>query len=396
MNTLQGPSIGLFAAVILVGIAQGLFLAAAIALSSGSRNRANRFLSALMFAFVLELINRFAIVAGYIAAAPQALSLNWALDFFFGPLVFLYARELTTLSADARSTGTLPHFVLPIVAVLAASVLWPLFPRHEFLATLDGAAAAPLAIVEMVMSLASVLSMVLYVAGSFVILRRHRANVTTNFSNLERKSLEWLRTLLVVLAILLASYLLFAFVDLQPNRLQGVFPLAIVVSVFGIGFLGIRQPAVFDRSGAGRAEFLDVREAAAPRSQEKYSNSALSESDAGAIFADIDRLMDAERLFQANDLSLPRLADRLGLPSHYVSQAINQGSGSNFFDYVNKRRVEFVKQALRGADGGRRLNVLELAMDAGFNSKSAFYAAFKNSTGLTPRQYQRSADAVPR
>ena len=61
----------------------------------------------------------------------------------------------------------------------------------------------------------------------------------------------------------------------------------------------------------------------------------------------------------------------------------------NFFDFVNRYRVEEVKQCLSNPAKDKD-NIVTLALDAGFNSKSAFYAAFKKLTGMTPNQFKKS------
>lgn len=385
----------MFAAILLIGAAQGLFLAIAIVIAPRRQNSANPYLAALMFAFVLELVNRLGIVSGFISLFPQALSLNWALDFFFGPLVFLYAREMTTVSRRGTTRAALPHLVVPVLVTVFTLILWGSYPAAEFLATIDGSENPALATVEAVLTWASLLSMVLYVSASFMLLRHHRANVATNFSSLEKKSLDWLRNLLGVLAILLLLYTFFVLVGDPSQGLAQVFPLAIVVAVFCIGFLGIRQPAVFDRGIDDQAVFIEAPGVdETPQNAKKYQKSALSESETEAVFDEIERLMGNEQTFQINDLSLPLLADKLNLPSHYVSQAINQGSGSNFFEYVNRWRVEFVKRELGDTANAGNFNILELAMNAGFNSKSAFYTAFKKHTGLTPSGFRKSAKSA--
>ena len=391
--------IGLFAAILLVGVGQGLFLAIAVLFAAERTSRANTFLAALLFAFVLELANRFAVAAGLIKMLPGALAVNWSLDLFFSPLVYLYTRELASLSGAGSNRHVRRHMMLPLAGLIVAALLWVSFPGEQFIATLDASADPPLAISEIILALAGMVSMIAYVWTSFRLLNKHRANVETNFSSLDRTSLAWLRNLLVVIAALLTLYVVFAFTEFQLHGLERVFPLAIVVAVFCIGFFGIRQPIVFERRDAGEAEFLRADSGETPSKEpgtDKYKKSALSEQDSRAIFAEVEGLMTGESVYRASDLSLPMLSDRLGLPSHYVSQAINQGSGSNFFDFVNKRRVEFVKDKLQAAGQTGAINVLQTAFDAGFNSKSAFYTAFKSETGMTPKTYQRNAhfDAV--
>ena len=58
----------------------------------------------------------------------------------------------------------------------------------------------------------------------------------------------------------------------------------------------------------------------------------------------------------------------------------------NFNRFINEYRVsEVCLQLEQGSD--RKL--IDLAMDAGFSSKSSFNATFKKLTGQTPSQYKR-------
>ncbi|MES9930149.1 MAG: helix-turn-helix domain-containing protein, partial [Candidatus Thiodiazotropha sp. 6PDIVS] len=74
---------------------------------------------------------------------------------------------------------------------------------------------------------------------------------------------------------------------------------------------------------------------------------------------------------------------------NYLSQVINEQSGYNFFDFINRYRVDEAKRCLTTPSG--QSNVLSIALDSGFNSKSAFYTAFKRHTGQTPSQYRKSS-----
>lgn len=67
------------------------------------------------------------------------------------------------------------------------------------------------------------------------------------------------------------------------------------------------------------------------------------------------------------------------------SQTFARQIGLSFFDYVNAKRVEAAKVMLR--QGGE--SVIDIAVAVGFNSRSAFYNAFKTAVGTTPAAYRR-------
>lgn len=65
---------------------------------------------------------------------------------------------------------------------------------------------------------------------------------------------------------------------------------------------------------------------------------------------------------------------------------LNRHAGKNFYEFINEYRVAAVCERLAAADDDTILNI---AMDAGFSSKSTFNAIFKQFTGLTPTAYRR-------
>jgi AraC-like DNA-binding protein len=89
------------------------------------------------------------------------------------------------------------------------------------------------------------------------------------------------------------------------------------------------------------------------------------------------------------ELTLTELAKRLGVTRSQLSQLINEGTGDNFYDFVNKYRVEQVK-ALMIDPTMKHYNMLGLALESGFKSKSTFNLIFKRFTGLTPSEYRKN------
>ncbi len=87
------------------------------------------------------------------------------------------------------------------------------------------------------------------------------------------------------------------------------------------------------------------------------------------------------------ELTLPLLAEKTSFYRNELSEVINSQSGSSFYHFVNSYRIEHFKKLLMQ---DRNANILDLAFASGFNSKGAFYNAFKRITGITPRQYLAS------
>ncbi len=98
--------------------------------------------------------------------------------------------------------------------------------------------------------------------------------------------------------------------------------------------------------------------------------------------------MDTEKPYLDSTLSLTELSSQLAIPMRYLSCLINEKFKMNFFDFINKYRIQSAKSILKDRINDK-ITVLEVAYEVGFNSKSTFNAAFKKHTGLTPSEYRK-------
>jgi AraC-like DNA-binding protein len=121
----------------------------------------------------------------------------------------------------------------------------------------------------------------------------------------------------------------------------------------------------------------------------KYAKSGLSSEQMLGYKDRLEQIMQSQQVFLRSDLTLPKLAEAVGCSVNHLSQVINSGFGMSFFDYLNQYRIEHAKDLLSKLDG-RSGAVLNIAFTVGFNSNSAFYAAFKKCVRQTPAQYRRS------
>ncbi|MGI9261202.1 MAG: helix-turn-helix domain-containing protein [Woeseiaceae bacterium] len=121
----------------------------------------------------------------------------------------------------------------------------------------------------------------------------------------------------------------------------------------------------------------------------KYAKSGLNETQLLEYKQRLETIMQVDQLYLHSDMTLPKLADAVGCSVNHLSQVINAGFGMSFFDYLNRYRIQYAREMLSALDD-RNCAILNIAFTVGFNSNSAFYAAFKKCVGQTPAQYRRS------
>ena len=102
----------------------------------------------------------------------------------------------------------------------------------------------------------------------------------------------------------------------------------------------------------------------------------------------LECLMVERQLNVDPELSQPKLADYLDTTVNYVSQTINAGLQTSFFDYINQKRVEAAIKLMQ-SDTSSREAIIDTALEVGFNSTSTFYNAFRKVTGQTPGAYRQ-------
>lgn len=73
------------------------------------------------------------------------------------------------------------------------------------------------------------------------------------------------------------------------------------------------------------------------------------------------------------------------MSSHELSKLINENLNSNFTEFINKYRIEEAKQLIVT---NSNYTIEAIGNSSGFNSKSAFYKAFKAYAGTTPAKFK--------
>lgn len=106
----------------------------------------------------------------------------------------------------------------------------------------------------------------------------------------------------------------------------------------------------------------------------------------------IEKAIHQNKLYLEPNLNLERFAEQIGLKPRDISAILKVHYQSNFFEFINRYRVEEVKRLLLAPEH-KDETILELIFKAGFNSPSAFHRFFKRMVGLTPTEFRQQGAA---
>jgi len=175
------------------------------------------------------------------------------------------------------------------------------------------------------------------------------------------------------------------FINNSPSETFGLSSVAAAVYIYAIGYLGLSRSGVFTELVTIETKELEKEYF----TNDKYEKSGLSEEKADEYYQKLILLMEEEKIFKQIKLTLGELAEMISISSHNLSEVINTKTEMNFFDFINRYRIEEVKKEIIKPENDN-LTLLAVAMDVGFNSKSSFNTLFKKYVGLTPSKYRDS------
>jgi AraC-like DNA-binding protein len=358
------------------GILQGIFVVVLLLNKGNARkSRANLFLSILLIAltfsvFHLQYAGR---VLHHFSVRVQ--SLGDPTFFLIAPLLWFYTCELTG-SRVRISLQMVLHF-LPFLGVIFFSLFSRFLPADSVSIFRHSSRLTAIFFWGMVV--------IQFSGYQFVIRRRwlvYERLVAQEVSNTEDVSIAWVRFFMGVFLLVNLFFLfsLFAAIHLENGwRPEELTALVLSLSIFALGYKGILQKEIFETS---------LPEVPLAITTPEGAEDIARKSDPELLHR-LQTYMAEKKPFLDPELTLTGLAYDLGISRSQLSQLINEGTGDNFYDFVNRYRVEQIKQ-LMGDPKVRHYSLLGLALEAGFKSKSTFNLIFKRFTGLTPTEYRKN------
>ncbi len=402
---------GAWSTLLAIGASYGL--AVALLLWFSRRNvEANRLLAALIVVIALKLGPYILGFAGFYDAYPWLSFMPFDLGLAIGPLVWLYLQRLTR---QTLPVGGSRHLLPAAAQLLYGAVMFsmPLSVKNQWNDSVHAPWIDPF---ETMLEAGSIAT---YLWLAWRQRRSYQHWLDDHVSNREELRLVWLRNFIVALTLMLVvwapyeSLALVAHFDYYQR-----FPLYIglTILVFYLGLEGWRhasdhypslgtssvaqalpgaKPPAIDRMPAIARQRAVEAEPPAHLAPPATAKAAISRSGALRDWRVQGEQwmarMAAAGWWRESELSLERLAGLLGTNTAYLSRAMNEGLGLSFNDAVNQHRVAEIQRRLALPDEDRDL--LTLAHEVGFSSKTSFNRVFKAQTGQTPTQFRQEQTA---
>lgn len=385
-------------------------------LTAKSDNRgANIFLGLFFWSIAGNLFNDF--LSEFQINEELGISLFIVEPFLFNlPLLFLYL--LATMNKEIRKW----HYLLFLPGIL-----------HNILIRSDELFLKE-SVTTIFETIVYFLEIVLLVYA-YSLLQYHYKRIANYYSDLENKTLTWLKSIFV-LNVLIHLLSISTFIgDLSHMEILefsiDTFAIGLTLfMVFWTAYNGFSQPEIFKQhlsltthnlgsiettilkqtrdvnlekdiiSTFEKSRITHLIKDRAPSSGEHSLSPEKNEPQFGGgkpmiseldiqRFNAIKELIQEQELFTNPKLTLRDLSEAVDLKEKELSRLINECGQVNFYQFINGFRLEKFKSLLETSKADQ-LSILGLAMEIGFSSKSVFYSFFKEHEGMTPLQYRKA------
>lgn len=363
------PNLDVWQAIFLLTIGQGLFQVLMLFSSRRGNILANKILGLVVFMFTYKLIYLELLWTNYIRYTTELILTYEPFELLLAPLFFLYVKQLTGREMARKD---LWHF-LP--TALCLIYMFPFFisdlsTKLHFIRTWEGFPPYDVNLLPFFAHIRRI-QLIVYAVGVVYLLRLPVSKGVAPFNS------SWLESL---------KYGWIAYAALNTSlfvigRYFGVnfpdywVPFLLSIVIYSLGYLG------YGVHGVPVPNFL----------KPKYSSSGLDRTQSAEYYQELISLMEDQQLYLQSNLKLSDMAQYLGISQNYVSQIVNEHSGHNFPEFINRYRVQAAQKML-SEPATWDAKMLAVAYDCGFNNKVSFYKSFKKFVGVSPLEYKRSAE----
>ncbi len=237
------------------------------------------------------------------------------------------------------------------------------------------------------------LQVIPYCIMALIKIIKHQKNIQSFNSTIENVDLKWLKNIIISVFIIAVSWvgdIVFKLSDTNP-----IFDLAsslvYLIGILYIAYYWLKQKEIFPYNLIEKEEIETIiAETALPEDNRKK---LLTDEKLDQLKIELFELINSKKTFLDPDLSLVKLALSLNISPHILSYLINKGFDENFYQFVNRYRIEEAKKLILDPKMVH-LSLLGIGFEVGFNSKTVFNTTFKKVTGQTPSEFKKTSTSL--
>ena len=383
-----------------IGVFQGLLLAG-ILIFGAKTSTASRILGTLCLLLALHFLGPFIYLEREINVLSPLIGFQVFLPASFGAILYLYCRH--AIIERSFTLKDLWHLLPLVVCYLLNIEFFLSSPEVKLDVVLHGTENLKnLKIAEAIVSMQAFV----YLGLSMLMVRRIQNKANQTLSNFNPEMFSWLWKLLFLVLVIWSLKEMMGTAE-YPFLFYTAGNVLTIVLIYSIAMAQWRNPVLFkiaqlNTSAIAQEELassniiLSEEVAAIEASIETKSiavnatsatnSGALDPSIRSSLLKVVRENMQEQQIYLDNQLTLTRLAEIVGISTHHLSEVLNQHEDKNFYQFVNEYRVNYICEKMKH---DKEIKILDLAMSAGFSSRSTFNAVFKQFVKLTPSQYRK-------
>ena len=382
MIPFEAGSINLLSLFVIQGVIFGMVLMCYLFFTKSEKSGANLFLALIVLHLTLILSPVFIYLMGLLEEYPHFIKIYMLGEFMIGPITYFYVRKCT--QKDFKISPIMWLHFLPMLLDFIYHIPFYSLGGEEKLTYFYSFFENQEVTEPPLLSLTKIVFVLAYIFISIRIVIKYRKHLDNTASYIDEAYHRWL--LVLCFSMLIPALPILALI------ITGNFPLAFSSIMIGIPVfvtivlaLILIKPELFQKF----PHQMLIVESSEQKGQ-KYENSNLQELQKGRYVKKLITYVETHQPFHEPELTLAQLAEKVHIPAHHLSQVINEKLNCNFLDFINGYRIEDAKEKLVD-NAYSHYTVIAIAYEVGFNSKTAFYSAFKKQTGTTPSSYRKQA-----
>lgn len=303
---------------------------------------------------------------------PHLFLAGFPFMFLWGPTFYLYVKSASFTDFKFKTLYLL-HFI-PFLAALIFLLIYFYPLSYEEKRILLSKADFPLYSYGQYIDIFLRTHVFVYIISSIFLLYNIKQKIKQKYSSISQTHIGWIEFLVAGFTssyFLTIPFIIYLYIYGRKGE-----TLVILISLPYFIYFNI----IFFKAWFRSDIFAGVEEG-------KYKSGRLNSKDTERLAEILNQYVESNKPYLNAELTLGQLAENLNISPRVLSQVINDYFNQNFYDYVNRLRVEESKKFL--LDASSKKTVLEILYDVGFNTKSSYNVAFKKATGLTPTEYKR-------